>query len=31
LNSRDSQPNGQGARDNGGGQQRFSLSAGLDF
>jgi len=31
LNSRDSQPNGQGARDNARGQQRFSLSAGLDF
>jgi hypothetical protein len=31
LNSRDSQPNGQGARDNAEAQQRFSLSAGLDF
>lgn len=31
LNSRDSQPNGQGARDNAEVQQRFSLSAGLDF
>jgi len=31
LNSRDSQPNGQGARDNAEVQQRYSLSAGFDF